>query len=346
MTKTTIKKRLDEAEARLTPREWAIRLADEIRKYPSIDEAIKASLKVTNEEAVLGDRPYQALAKQAEERHPGNRPDEMAAFNKLSEKLWTEYQTLRNLIFHINSTVMERLEVFGLKAALKLSTLQTVILQDAFGRTARKAALWIEEYKTDDEDEEENRQIMLKELAAYTEVSYAESFSDSLPLGPGIRLRFPTVIEEWVKDTARLIRTVYSGKAAVKVIRDKYFDGHDFLSRDTEARLEETLKTIESGAKDLNEYLMTRELLFKAEWDEEDQEAGLSTAIPGEREGQLAIDLDALKAASKGHIKAQVDQWIEKAKDETTQRRLMHKNREQYNEHIRAKLRELYEDKE
>jgi hypothetical protein len=342
MTKATIKKRLDEAEARLTPREWAIRLADEIRKYPSMDEAIKASLKVPNEEAILGDRPYQALAKQAEERHPGNRPDQMAAFNKLSEKLWTEYQTLRNLAIQINSAVMERLEVFGLKAALKLSTLQTVILQDAFGRTASKAALWIEEYKTADEDEEENRQIMRKELSAYTDVSFAEKLTDSLPLGPDIRLRVPSIIEEWVQDTVRLIAEVFSRRAAVKIIQDKFFDGHDILFRDTETKLEETMKTIEEGVATFNEYLMTRELLFKTEWDEEDEEEGLSTAIPGEREGQLAIDLEAVKTKSKGLVKALVNKWIKDAKDETVRRRLTQTSQEAHNEHLRARLRDLY----
>ena len=64
-------------------------------------------------------------------------------------------------------TLMTRAEMDGLKAALKLSTLHTLILQDAFGRTARKAALWIQEYKPADADEEEERQVMLKELAAY-----------------------------------------------------------------------------------------------------------------------------------------------------------------------------------
>ena len=342
MTKTTAKKRLDEIEAQLTSKEWAIRLADEIRKYPSIDEAIKASLKVPNEEAILGDKPYQALSRQAEERHPGRKPEDMAAYNKLAEKLWTEYDTLRHVIFKINIRIMERLEVYGLKAALKLSTLQTVILQDAFGRTAGKAALWVEEYKTADEDEEENRQIMLKELAAYTDVSFAETLTDSLPLGPGIRLRVPSVIEEWVQDTVRLIADVFSRQAAVKIIQDKYFDGHDILFRDTEAKLEETLKTIEGGVATFNEYLMTRELLFKTEWDQEDQEEGLSTAIPGEREGQLTIDLEAVKTKAKGLVKALADKWIKEAKEETSRRRLLQKSREQYNENLRAGLREMY----
>jgi hypothetical protein len=48
-----------------------------------------------------------------------------------------------------------------------LAKLETIILQDSFGRTARKAAEWVQEYKPYDSDEEENRQIMLRELAAF-----------------------------------------------------------------------------------------------------------------------------------------------------------------------------------
>jgi len=317
MTKAMVKKRLDEVEVQLTPKEWAIRLADEIRKHPSFDDAVKANLKIPNDESIFGDRPYQALARQVEDCHPGKKPEDIAAYNKLANKLWTEYDTLRTLIFQINRNIMERLEADGLKAALKLSTLQTVILQDAFSRTASKAASWIEDYKTADEDDEENRQIMLKELAAYTEVTFAEKFSDSLVIGPGIRLRVPSIIEEWVQDIVRLVTEVFSRRAAVKVIQDKYFDGHNILFREEETKLEETMKTIEGGVATFNEYLMTRELLFKTEWDQEDQEEGLSTAIPGEREGQLSIDLDAVKTRSKGLVKALADKWIKDAKEET-----------------------------
>ena len=342
MTKATTKKRLGEIEAQLTPKEWAIMLAVEVRKYPAFDDALKAGLKLPPEEAITHQKPFKAFIEQAEKSHPGKKPEDIAAYNQLSRKLWTEFTTLRNVLFQININVTERLEVFGLKAALKLSTLQTLILQDAFGRTAKKAALWVEEYKTADKDEEENRQIMLKELSAYTDVSFAEKLTDSLPLGPDIRLRVPSIIEEWVQDTVRLIAEVFSRRAAVKIIQDKFFDGHDILFRDTETKLEETMKTIEEGVATFNEYLMTRELLFKTEWDEEDEEEGLSTAIPGESEGQLAIDLEAVKTKSKGLVKALVNKWIKDAKDETVRRRLTQTSQEAHNEHLRARLSDLY----
>lgn len=333
MTKATTTKRLDKIEIHLTPKEWAIRLADQVRKYPSFDDAIKAELKTTPDKAITQQKPFKALMAQAEERHPGKKPEDMAAYNQLSGKLWTDFTTLRTVIFSINIDVSRRLEIYGLQAALKMSTLQTLILQDAFGRTASKAALWIEDYKTADADDEENRQIMLQELAAYMDVSFAEKAADSLPLGKGLRLHFPTPIEEWVKDIVVLIVKVYSNLAAVHLIQDKYFDGRAILAHDVEAELEETLKVIEDGAVTFNEYLKTREALFTAEWDEEDQKDGITSAIPGEREGQLLIDLESIKQRAKGRsVKSLAEYWIKESKEKTLEAALMTKDREQYNE--------------
>ena len=193
----TKKTRLDQIERYLTPKEWAIRLADENRKLSGA-AYVKAEGK--------GDRfrdyemkPYKALYEQAEEAHPGNKTEDIVARNALMRKLQTEYSVLRRLIHDINRTVILETEKTGMKAALGLSKLQTVILQDAFGRTAAKAALWVEGYQTADADEEENRQIMLTELAAYMDVSFAEKAGDSIPLGHNIRLRFHSPIEGLVQ---------------------------------------------------------------------------------------------------------------------------------------------------
>ena len=129
--------------------------------------------------------------------------------------------------------------------------------------------------------------------------------------------------------------------AAVQIIQDKYFDGHAILAHDVEGQLEETLKMIEDGAVTFNEYLKTRETLFKVEWDEEDQEDGIASAIPGEREGQLFINLEAIKQRAKGRqVKALAEYWIKESKETTLEAALMAKDREQYNDHLRTRLRE------
>ncbi len=102
--------------------------------------------------------------------------------------------------------------------------------------------MWIQDYKTADNDDEENRQIMLDELAIYTDVSFAGKAGDSVPLGQDIRLRFPSVIEDWVREIAGLILDVVMHQAAIKIIQDKYFDGYPILFPDVENRLTETKK--------------------------------------------------------------------------------------------------------
>ena len=46
MTTDTAHKRLDGIETHLTPKEWAIRLADEMRKYPDALAHMKALVKL------------------------------------------------------------------------------------------------------------------------------------------------------------------------------------------------------------------------------------------------------------------------------------------------------------
>src|SRR5207245_1838578 len=102
-------------------------------------------------------------------------------------KLHTEVYGLLGLITKINQSIANKMEVAGVKAALELSTLETLILQDVFGWIASQVAPCVREYKTADADEEEERQVVLKELAGYVNVSFAEDPSDSLPPGTGDR---------------------------------------------------------------------------------------------------------------------------------------------------------------
>ena len=47
MNNTAKSKRLDKIELQLTPKQWAIRLADEMRRYPSQKDFLKAIGKGT-----------------------------------------------------------------------------------------------------------------------------------------------------------------------------------------------------------------------------------------------------------------------------------------------------------
>lgn len=316
MTASSTKKRLDAVEAALTPKEWAVRLADQMRSHPSEADFMQAIAKGTYEGSPFI-RPFLALADQAEAKHPGKKPEDIRAKIALNRALRTEYHGLKGLIITVNEAVKMKGEAAGLKAALKLARLETIVLQDAFGRTARKAAEWVEGYKTADAAEEESRQGMLAELAAYADVDYGEKWSDSVPLPGGVRFRFPSVIEDWIAEVVALAAGVFAHRAAVQIVQDQHFDGHPILFRDVEAALAETVKTLEDGIETFNAYLKTRAEVFKGEWEvEEDENDGIASAIPGEREGRLAIDIDAIRAGVKklqaGLISAG---WVKTAKD-------------------------------
>ena len=84
-----------------------------------------------------------------------------------------------------------------------------------------------------------------------------------------------------------------------------------------EAGLDETIKTLENAIATFNAYLKTRAELFRAEWEvDEEENDGVATAIPGEREGRLTIDIDSIHLSVKKHMGKHVaTQWIKNAKD-------------------------------
>lgn len=316
MTTATKSKRLDAVEVGLTPKEWAIRLADKMRSVPTEADFYVAIAKGTFEESPHI-RPYKALAEQAKQRHPGKAPDDHRAMVRANRSLRMEYHALKRLIVSANDHVKTAGNIAGLKAALKLARLETIVLQDAFGRTARKAAEWIEEYKTADEEEEANRQGMLSELSAYSGIDFGEKWSDSVPLPGGIRMRFPSVIEDWIVEVSALANEVYSHRYAVQIIQDDHFDGHPILFRDVEAALDAAIQTLEDGVETFNSYLKTRAEIFRMEWDaDEEENDGVATAIPGEREGRLAIDIEAIRASAKKYAaRHDAAKWTKAAKD-------------------------------
>ena len=315
MTSSQKDKRIDAIEAALTPKEWAVKLADEMRKHPSKKDFLEAEKKKSIDEAFTM-KPYRVLTKQADERHPGNKPEDIRAKSKIEKALRKEFHMLKLLIFLANEQAESTGETSGLEAALKLAKLQTIVLQDAFGRTARKAAEWVKEYKTADNEEEENRQIMLNELAAYSDADFGEKLSDSVPIPGGGRIRFPSFIEDWVTSVIGLTMHALGIRAGIVLIQDKLFDGHPILYKDSEAKLDASIKTLEEGIETFNAYLKTRAAIFGAEWEEEEEEEdGIASAISGEREGKLTINIASIRATvKKNKAKMWADDLVKSAK--------------------------------
>lgn len=274
MSTATAKKRLEKIEDKLTPKEWAIRFADEIRKYPSIDELCLAQIK-TGVSTVH--TAQEKLVEQAAARHPGRKAyAEQRADVKRTQ---IEFETLKNLVFKVNETVTKRAENAGTEAALKMQTLQTIILQDAFGQTACKVSAWIKGQKTTGRKRDTALQGLLAELTAYA--------------GNSDEIGFRTMADVWGDAVRALGFDLLCHKAAVARLQDTYFDGHAILALDTEAGLDASIQTTRQAADHCNEYLTAR----------------------GNPHSPLKINVDALSPSHKA-VKSLADYWLTPARDE------------------------------
>jgi hypothetical protein len=342
MTKSTTKKRLENIESQLTPREWAIWLADEIRKYPSQDDLTRAELKIAHEESVFM-KPYYGLDKQAEDRCPGNKPQDARAKNELVRKLRLEFHTLKSIILYVNSDIMWRAETLTLKAGLSWSILHTLILQDIFERTWGETVLRMEAAGKDEKDQ---HQIMLEKLASNKQLRSTVTRSESLPLRTDVYLPFSSAIQDWMQGVTSLFSDVSSQQAALQLIQDNHFDGHRVLYRDIEKELEETSSMIEQAVSAFNEYQTRRKEPSKAQWESEDQGNGIKSMLSGETQEPVAIDLDSVRNKTNRELTpAVVRQWIKEAKEQATASFLLSTGtHEQYIAYERSRLREIYGD--
>jgi hypothetical protein len=306
MTVSSERKRLDAVEVALTPKEWAIRLADQKRLHPSAADFMRA-LSKTNFQDLPNIRPYLALIEQAEGRNPGKKPEDSRARFKLTQALRLEFHGLKLLIGMVNDDIEKKGEIFGIKAALKLAKLETIVLQDAFGRTTRMATHLIQAHKNADTEKEEDRQHVIDELNSYFSGDHGEKWTESLPPPDGIRIRFPSVIEDWAAEVIALASHVFAHRAAVQLIQTQHFDGHPILFRNVEATLDNAVKTLEHGIATFNDYLKIRAELSKEEWETD----GNASTMPVGQEGYLAIAIDAICAeAQKKETERIAAEWI------------------------------------
>src|SRR5579862_6375730 len=163
MKKSRNRLRLDEIEVRLTPSEWAIRLVDEIQRYPSAREFQRAVAEGTYRNAPYI-KPLFALAEQAEARYPGRKPADIGARHRLSQQLRMEFHSFKILTNTIDEELELKVEMSRLRTRVLTSQLHTLILRDAFTQTSEKAAGVIERRNTV-EPNEKDRQLRCKELA-------------------------------------------------------------------------------------------------------------------------------------------------------------------------------------
>ena len=301
MTASAKERRLDAIEVHLTPKEWAIRLAHEMRSEPSEADFLR----------VVADEPYREwpwvkpffkLCEQAEARYPGNRPENIRARNQSAGRLRTEFHALKKLIYKANEIIKSKAETIRLKTGLKLATLHTLILQDAISRTARKTAAWVR--LTTDPAADDERQLILNELASYIECGLPSSRA------------FLSLVEDWVDELTMLLMDVLLHNAVLREIQEKHFDGHPILFCDAESKLIETIKSLEDVVSTFNEYLAIRDALCKSE-SGLDGRAEKAPVIPGETEGHLAIDIEFLRLRAEEFLVGYTaDKWVKETMDD------------------------------
>src|SRR5713101_9238090 len=114
MATSTKQRRLDDMELQLTPKEWAIRLAAEMRKHPRQEGFWKAITKGTYRDSLIV-KPFFKLAEQAEARHPGNSPEDIGARNQLNRNLRREFAALRGLVWGVNDAIAYKAESLRLR---------------------------------------------------------------------------------------------------------------------------------------------------------------------------------------------------------------------------------------
>jgi hypothetical protein len=306
MTTNSAQKRLEEIETFLTPQEWAIRLVDEFRRYPTALDHMKALVKLSLHELPV-QRPYFAFEEQAAKRHPGHKPDQIRARNRLREELSAQFRTLQLLIRLVNRMIQNKVEHVGMEAALRFAALYALILEDAFARAAADGAAWIKSQHPARAGAKRERLAVLNQLAAFTEAGMGETRNRSSRSQTAL-VDFPSPLEEWTHETASFLTDFYAHRAAVKRIEKEYFDGHLILWPEVQAELLEATRTIESAIATANEYLNRR-----AERDA----AGTSG---GADERNLPISLVSIQTSAQGQRAAAIAQkWFHDAEREAVE---------------------------
>jgi hypothetical protein len=273
-------KRLDNIELKLTPKQWAIRLADEMRRYPSQEDFLQAIGKGSYRQTPFL-MPFYALAGQAKERWPESNREHILNEVQLNRKLRMEFQALKTLINDVNKTIEIEGQTKRQKAALQLSKLHALILQGVIAH------------------------IGVAEVLSARSASVA-------------RLHHSSLLENWADNSAILLMETTTYKSAVQTIQEKYFETHPILFKDVETEFEATIGTIRNGIAAYNQCVQLSAEVINREFDPVQQKDGLTNAAPFERESSLSIDVETIEKRAEMLADFIVRKWVTNAKTKGT----------------------------
>ncbi len=236
---------IDAVEAKLKPKQLAMKYVDEFRRYPTLLEFHQAQAKLTFRESELG-KACTALSQQAQDRYPGSTPQEIGAHNKLTQTLFTEFYALTTLILNVNRTIELKCEMFGMSGLLVQSLtmdLQDLIWQDPSLITASVAAEWIKLTKSSNGDRKQRR--------VPREILQRFAYTKMMRRVPGLLLKSVNGL---------LLMHLYSYQMAVQNLQERYFDGHPILSHEVEDALKDTIEILLKTIGTYKEYVKDRDL--------------------------------------------------------------------------------------
>lgn len=289
--------RMDGIQDQLTPKDWAMWLADEIRRYPSFFDFFSAVAQGTFQQAAPF-LPFFRLRRQASLRHRDWIKEGANGERKLSRKLRTEFLALKTLIFEINQTIVLKVAHSGLRTAQ--AELDALLQRYAFGLTASRASRWIIRDGTPDGEEGEQRLKMLEELGEYAQVIFLERPSES-PSSESPYC-FASLVEGWGNGFSALMFDVFGHQAAVQVTEKRYFDGHPILARDIEEELANAIEVMRALAARFNGFVMASNKLLRLEEGGGGRESGEGSADGTVSEVDVAIDVQSVEDQARSTL--------------------------------------------
>jgi hypothetical protein len=289
-------KRLEKIEVQLTPAQWAIRLATEMRRYASRQDFLKAIAKGGYRDNPYL-KPFFMLVKQAEEEYPGKEKVEEAKW--LSEYLHGEYHALETLIVDANETLGHRMPTLTSTVSLRLFQLEAIIRREAFAQITRKAATWIGRCPTTSAEEEKERQAVLTELLTQNDFEVVDPMTESLPNSPPPLISWR--LRDWADSCAMLLTEAVAYKTSIQIIQERYLDSRPILFNNIEAELESTIRTMRDAIGLFNEYSGG----LADPMDEPDQEAEIHPSI----------DIGDVELRAEQLADTIVDDWVTTAKN-------------------------------
>jgi hypothetical protein len=266
-------KRLDKLELELTPKQWALKLAYEMRRYPSQEDFMRGVAKGSYRQSPFA-RPFFALKEQAREHSSKRDPKERVSEEfKLNCKLRKEFHALKHLINSVNDQTKANSRTNREKTAVRLFKLQSLILQDVLSRSAG--------------------------------TQHVSASSARLRHSAGLKDCGDCLAVLWIETSAY--------NTAVRIIQERYFESQPILFNDIEMASDTVIRTVQDAIELFNEYCELRADLSNRKARKKLPKGEATGAAPFERDSALRTETKEIKERTEILAQFLVHKWAGEA---------------------------------